>query len=118
MPIDKVIKQEERNRIEAEEAVKALRDVAGLARESDSNPLELMKSIPLIRAGGKGLLHTFPFGLVTILLFKGLGLWILLTLLLAVIFPFYYIHRELKALGGDSDDDEYDLTIAEANHVD
>jgi hypothetical protein len=119
--IESVLKQEEQSRVDTEDAIKAIHDVMGLAKESGSNPLELMKSILLLHAGGKGLLHAFLFGLVTILLFKGLWLWILLTLALAVILPLYYMHHEQKALDGDADDDEdeaEDLTNTEAANAD
>ena len=54
---------------------------------------ENQSSNPMLKAIGTGLLQAAGFGVVTILLFKGLWLWVSLTALLAVSLPIYHTQQ-------------------------
>ena len=47
--------------------------------------MQVIESILLLRAGGKGLLQAILFGLATVLLFKGFWLWLTLAIILAIV---------------------------------
>ena len=56
----------------------------------------------------KGVGQALIFGVVTVLLFKGMWLWISLALMLAVLLPMYY----LSDIFGSSDDDSDQPEVA------
>lgn len=101
--IKQLIKEKQQNEKDAMTLVEGISDLGKLSRETGENPVELMKSALIIGAAGKGLLHAFVFGLVTILLFKGLWLWVSLTLLLLIALPLIYV---MNAQGAFDDDEE------------
>lgn len=115
--INSLMRQEKKNLADAQDAVNALREVVKLANETDANPMDVIQSVLLLRAAGKGVLHALIFGVVTILLFKGLWLWVTLTLLLAVILPLYQANRVMKDLRPDADDGNEDEVLAEAGNA-
>ena len=97
------LKQREKQMEEAQEMVDLFRDLGKAAVESGSNPVEILESALILRAAGKGLLQALLFGLVTILLFKGIWIWIGLTVLLAVLLPLIYVSGVTSDLHGDED---------------
>lgn len=100
VPIDQLIKDGKRREKEALEVVDVIRELGKASRESGANPMHLLKGALVVRAALKGLLHAVLFGVVTILLFKGLWLWITLTGLAVIGLPLIYAGRELSELGG------------------
>jgi hypothetical protein len=113
--LNELIKQERQNRKDAEDAVDALRSIVGIAKDSSSNPMEILKGILLLRASAKGLLYAFFFGLVTFLLFKGFWLWITLSILLAIVLAWYNMHKVFREL--DPQNDEENEMAAEVDNV-
>ena len=75
---------------DARELIADIQSLTRLSRETGENPLQLLKSALMLGAIGRGILHATIFGVVTILLFKGLWLWICLTVLLLIILPLAY----------------------------
>ncbi len=110
--IDKLIEMEAKQREDSAEMMNAMLELANIAKETGKNPIELAKSVGVLRAAGKGLLHATLFGVVTILLFKGVWLWVVLTILLMVILPLIYIQK-VSAQFGDDIDDETDVEEVE-----
>lgn len=104
IPIGKLVKEKEKQKAEANEMVDTLLGLAKASRETGANPLELVKSALILRAAGKGLLQGAGFGVVTILLFKGMWLWIVLAIVLSVVLPLIYISRVNAELDGEVDD--------------
>jgi hypothetical protein len=107
--IDQLIRDEQKQSAEAQEMVSAIMDLGKIAKETGSDPMEVVKSALVLRAFGKGLLQAFIFGLVTVLLFKGMWLWIVQALLLAIILPLYYVSQVAK----EFDDEEEEVTDAD-----
>ncbi len=104
--IDKLIKGEARQQEEASEMMNTMLELAKAAKETGKNPVELVKSVLILRAVGKGLLHALIFGVITILLFKGLWLWIILMILLAVILPLIYVQKASAQFDDEDNDNE------------
>ena len=104
--IKQLIKDKQQQEKEARDFVDGIQDLAKLSRDTGENPLQLVKSAMLLSALGKGLLHAVMFGVVTILLFKGLWLWISLTVLLLIALPLIYITNVNTELGSDDEEDE------------
>lgn len=102
--IDKAQKSQE----EAQDLGKNLLDLYLLAKESGSNPIELAKSVLLLRALGIGLLQASLFTLITVLLFKGFWLWIGLGALLAVVLPLLYANRVIKDFSDNEENNDAD----------
>lgn len=90
VPIRKLIEEQKKNEARAQETVEGIVTLARAARESGASPLQLMKGVLILWAIGKGLLHALIFTVVTLVLFKGLWLWLGLGLLLAVLLPLIY----------------------------
>lgn len=76
--------------------VSALLELGKAAKEIRVKPIEVVKLALVLRTVDKGLLQALTFGVVTVLLFKGLWLWIVLALLLAVILPIYHVTEVTK----------------------
>lgn len=104
-PITKLIKEKTKHEKEASEMVDSLIGLAKASSETGVNPLELAKSAMVLRAAGKGLLQAVGFGIVTILLFKGMWLWISLTVVLLVALPLIYVSNVSDVFGDDEDGD-------------
>lgn len=102
--IIQLIKNEEKAQKESQEMVDSIVELAKLSKDTGSNPMELLKSVLLLRALGKGLVYAIIFGVVTVLLFKGMWLWISLSIILAIVLPVYYISKVSNELSEDSDD--------------
>ncbi len=101
--IEKLIKQQRQQAEDAEQFVGAMTDLFKQARETGTNPVDLIKSAFALRAIGKGLLYAIGFGIVTVLLFKGMWLWITLSLLLALVLPVLFLAGAMKEFDGDAD---------------
>lgn len=86
------------------ELLSGLAEVAMASKETGEDPVDIIKSALVIREAIKGLLQALAFGLVTILLFKGLWLWIILTVLLVVLLPIIYVG--LVSADFEEDEDE------------
>jgi hypothetical protein len=115
--IDKLIKLKAEQDKEAKMFVDAMTDkdtmeaminLAKASQETGSDPIEMLKSAMLLRALGKGLLQAIGFGVVTILLFKGLWLWITLTIVLLVVLPVIYLIQVNAEFKDDEDSDSDD----------
>lgn len=89
--IDDLIKQENKREENAQEMVNALLELGKVARETGSSPVDVARSVLVLRALGKGLLQALIFGVVTALLFQGMWLWIVLAIVLAVVLPLFYV---------------------------
>ncbi|MGY4534565.1 hypothetical protein ACVW0Y_003706 [Pseudomonas sp. TE3786] len=87
-----------------DETVQAFIELAKVSRETGSNPLEVVQVVMVLGGLAKGLLQAFVFTLVTVLLFKGVWLWIGLGLVLAVVLPLYYATQANKPFTADDND--------------
>lgn len=103
--IERLIKDKEHQMQDSKELVDGLLEINKLARESGSDPMELLESALVVRAIGKGLLQGLSFGIITVLLFKGMWLWISLSLILCVVLTLYYVSQ----LSNDSGEDDENL---------
>ena len=90
------------------ELVSGLVDLAKAADETGVDPVDIVKSGMIIRAAIKGLLQALFFGVVTILLFKGLWLWVILTVFLVVLLPIIYVSMASSKFEDAGDDSELD----------
>jgi hypothetical protein len=115
--IDNLIKQKAKQEKESEALMEALTDkdtlnamidLAKASQETDTDPVELLRSAMLLRALGKGLLQALIFGIVTVLLFKGMWLWIALSVVLAVILPIIYLLQVNSQFEDEDDSDSED----------
>lgn len=106
MPVSilQLMKDEEKSKKESQEMVNGIVELAKLSKETGSNPMEVLKSVLILRAVGKGLLYALLFGIVTVLLFKGMWLWISLSMILAIVLPIYYASKILNEFGEENDD--------------
>ncbi|RBP51697.1 hypothetical protein [Arenicella xantha] len=113
--IRRLLQQREQEQADAQEMVALMRDLGKAAKDTGSSPEELLRSSLVLRAVGKGLLQGGIFGLVTILLFKGLWLWVGLTVILLVGLPLLYVSQVITELDGEIDiEDEF----PEVSHAD
>jgi hypothetical protein len=101
--IRKLVKDKATQEKEAGEMVDAIMSLAKVSRESGQNPIEIAKSLMILRAAVKGLLQAFGFGIVAVLLFKGMWLWIGTAIVLAVVLPMIYISQASAEFGDDED---------------
>jgi hypothetical protein len=115
--IDELMKQKAKRDKESKALVDALTDkdtleamidLAKASEETGSDPVDLLKSAMLLRALGKGLLQALGFGIVTVLLFKGMWLWIALAVVLAVVLPLIYMMQVNAQFEDDEDSDSDD----------
>jgi hypothetical protein len=120
--IKKLIEQKAAQDKEAKALVDAMTDkdtldaminLAKASQETGSDPVELLKSAMLLRALGKGLLQALGFGVVTVLLFKGMWLWIALSVVLAVVLPLIYLLQVNAQFKDDEDSDGDDEELQE-----
>src|SRR6218665_1638376 len=79
-----------------DETVQAIVELADISRKTGSNPLDVARSVLVLRGLLKGVLQALAFTLVTVLLFKGLWLWIGLGVVLLVALPLYYASQANK----------------------
>lgn len=91
MLLDEMIKKHRRREDEAQELVSSFLDLAKAARETNSNPLDVIKSALIMRAMIIGVLQALAFTVVTVLLFKGIWLWIGLGVILLVVLPIWKV---------------------------
>ena len=103
-PVDiaALIKQTRQQQDDAQEMVGSLLELSKIARESGQNPMDVMRSALVLRALVKGVVQGVLFGVVTVLLFKGMWLWVGLSVLLVVILPLYHVTQASK----EFDDEE------------
>ena len=106
MSIDDLIDMKQQQQEDAEEFAGALMDMFKHARETGSNPMDMIKGAFALRAIIKGVLYAIGFGVVTVLLFKGMWLWITLSILLVFILPIWFLFTSFKDLGGGDDEPE------------
>lgn len=59
------------------------------------------------------MLQALIFGVVTVFLFKGMWLWIVVAILLAIILPLYHVAQVAKEFEGDDEDEEEGVTDAD-----
>ncbi len=98
-------KNEAQKRQEGQEAAEALVEmVQAMGKSGVKNTVEGFIGIVLLGSALKGLLHAALFTVVTVLLFKGLWLWLSLGLVLAIALPLYYMLRTYNAFKGGDDD--------------
>ncbi len=112
--IDALIKEQAKQEKEASELAEALTNgevldamvsLAKASQETGEDPIDVLKSAMLLRAIGKGLLQAIAFGVITVLMFKGMWLWIVLALVLAVVLPIIYILKVNAEFGDDEGSD-------------
>ena len=115
IPLRKLRVDEEQRTADAQKMVEALVDIAKVSRESGVNPLQVMRSALIMRALVVGLLKALAFTVVTVLLFKGIWLWILLGLVLAVVLPLFGALKVLKDFGPLEGDDDQAETASDAD---
>jgi hypothetical protein len=114
--IKDLIKQKAKQDKEAEEMMEAMINLAKASQESDSSPTEILKSVMILQGVKKGLLQAIGFGIVTVLLFKGMWLWIILAVVLALVLPAVYamqVNAEFED-NEDSDDNDEEQEEGEA----
>lgn len=104
VPIQKLIDDEQRRAKEAEALVEGIVALGKAARETGANPLELAKGALVVGGLIKGVVQALVFTVVTVLLFKGVWLWIGIGVVLLVVLPLWYAgtaSRELNVSGAD-----------------
>ncbi|CAA0096705.1 Uncharacterised protein [BD1-7 clade bacterium] len=101
--LSRLIKDEAKNQKEAAELVNAISGLSKVASESGTNPFEAVKSALVVSAAIRGLAQALLFGVMTILLFKGIWLWICLTIVAVVALPIYQV-MQLNSSVSDDDD--------------
>ncbi len=94
--INKLIEDEKKHNEEAKEMVSSILELGKISNETGTNPIELVKSVLILRAAGKGLLQALIFGITTVLLFKGFWLWIVLSLFAVFFLISYHISQVNK----------------------
>lgn len=99
--IKRLIADEEKALKDVRESVDGLMEIMKSSNETGVNPVRMMRSALVLRAAGKGFLHAVGFGVFTVLLFKGVWLWTILTLILIVLLPVIYINKVTKDLDED-----------------
>ncbi len=100
VPLRKLIAEARKNEAQAREAVEGIVGLAKAARESGTNPIQLMKGVMVLWAIGKGLLHAVIFTVVALVFFKGVWLWVGIGLLLAIVLPLIYAVRANAEFAG------------------
>ena len=109
MSVARLLKDEAKKRKEAQEAAEAFVEIAkSMGKNGVKNTVDGVIGVLVLGSALKGLLHAAVFTAVTVLLFKGLWLWLGQGLVLAVVLPMYYAartHREIKGDDDDGDDD-------------
>ena len=106
--IRQLLRDERQQGKDVREFVEGIQGLTRLSRETGENPLQLVKSVLMLGALGKGILHATIFGVVTILLFKGLWLWICLTAFLLIALPPIYSSNLDDEPGVEVDEDTED----------
>jgi hypothetical protein len=104
--ISKLLEDQVAHNKDSQEMVSAMLDLARVSRENNTNPIETLKSALILKALGKGLFQSVTFATLTILLFKGIWLWISLSLLLAVCLPLYYTSKVLEDFPDETEEGE------------
>lgn len=104
--ITKLISDREKQLEDSNKMVDALMNLSKASQESGENPIELLKNAMILRAAAKGLLQAFGFGVITVLLFKGIWLWICTAIILGVILPLVYVNGINKEFGDDIDEED------------
>ncbi|QJD60394.1 hypothetical protein HG264_16695 [Pseudomonas sp. gcc21] len=102
--ITQLIRQREENEARGKEMLEAMMSLGVASRQTGAHPLELARSALVLRAVGKGLLQAIVFGVLTVLLFKGLWLWVGLTVVLLVLLPLLYVSKVAAVFKDDTDD--------------
>lgn len=96
VPVSRLIEQARAQEEEARTMVDGLVGLATLSRESGTSVFGLVKAFSVIGALGRGLLHALICTVVSVLLFKGVWLWVGLGLVLAVVLPLFYASRTAR----------------------
>lgn len=97
-----LIDKEKKQSFDAEAMVAGLIEIAKISKETGKDPTEIIKSVYVRRAMRRGLLQAVIFACVTVLLFKGIWLWVGIGVMLALILPLYYVSQVNK----DFEDEE------------
>ncbi len=111
--ITELIKKEQQRLDDANEMIKTMLELGKASKESGTNPLELAKSVLLIRALIKGAVQAIIYLVVTILLFKGFWLWLVSGLLLLIILPLYHAGQVSKEFSDDEVEEPEEPEAAE-----
>lgn len=106
--IEKLMEREKRHEEQGREMLEGLLAIGKLSRETGQSPEAVLKSVLILRALGKGLLQGLGFTVVTVLLFKGLWLWIGLGVLLTVLLPLIYMLGVVKEFSDEGEEDDAD----------
>lgn len=103
--ISQLTEQQQEAEARGKEMMDAILQLSTAAQKTGVNPVELAKSVLVLRAGGKGLIHAALFGVITVLLFKGIWLWLGLTAVLLVFLPLSYSSRAAAEFNRDDKDE-------------
>jgi hypothetical protein len=104
--IPELIKAKETQEEDAMEMVSAIRDLAKAMNETGEHPMDLVRDAMLINEMKTALIKGIGFGVVTVLLFKGMWLWIILSIVLTVILLIYGSMKVNAEFDDDDDDDD------------
>jgi hypothetical protein len=106
--IKNLIKRKAKQEKQGEEMMEAMINLAKVSQESGSSPTEILKAAMILSGIKKGLLQAIGFGIVTVLLFKGMWLWITLAVALALALPVVYAMQANSEFDDDEDSDNND----------
>ena len=101
--IEDLIATKEKQLEDAQEFAGAIIDMFKKAREDGTSPMELIKGAMALHSIIKGVLYAVGFGVVTVLLFKGVWLWITLSILLVFILPIWFFAKEIGVFGDNGE---------------
>lgn len=104
MPIEQLIKEQQKGAADAQELLDAMTELANLSKSAGVPPGAVIESVLVGRAIKRGLLFALGFGVVTTLLFQGFWLWLTLACILAIVLPVYFVSRIETEFGIQHDD--------------
>ena len=115
VPISQLIKDKEANEEEATEMVDAIRELSKAVYKTGETPETLLRDAMILDVVKSSLLKGIGFGVVTVLLFKGMWLWISLSVIITIALMFFG-SAKVQAEFDDEDVSEHEtkhLTEAE-----
>ena len=109
--ISKLLEDKQLQESESKEMLDSMLELARTVRETGQLPSEIYeeaRAALVLRALIKGVLQSVAFGVVTILLFKGVWLWIGLSIILLIILPLIYVNKVAEEYPLEDEEDEED----------
>lgn len=109
--IHQLIKDKKNHEAESEELLESILAISKAVYETGKAPEEILEdaqSVLTLRALMKGVFQGVGFGVLTVLLFKGMWLWIALSVILTLILPIIYVNKVTEQFEEQDNEEESD----------